>query len=236
MLLAASGILHLLKRVRIAGMIEWIAIAWIVTAGSTPVPQAMVSSLESAYRPFQLTLDTSSYPQHILILGGGHTVSPELPASIQLSDAALVRLAEGLRIKHLLGRGKLICSGSSATRRTTQAEILAQTAIDLGVSAADTLQMRWPKRTEEELIAFKERFGNSPVIVVTSARHFPRVRMICRRVGLKVEPAPTDFLLKRDPLVSRYEFYPSVNKLAMMESALHEYLGMTELYIRGLFN
>jgi len=207
------------------------SLGWIILAGSTPTSQLMIYSLEKRFKPVDTSSIVRPYPDRILILGGGHTVSPGLPAGTQLSLVASSRLAEAIRVYQLLGGVKLVCSGFSASHRITQAEMLATAALELGVDPSDTIQLRTPSRTKEELLAFKTRFGPGPVVVVSSARHMPRIMMLAEQMGVMIIPAPTDYMLKEDTEVYRFDFYPSVQKLAMMESALHEYLGLIEIWM-----
>ncbi|MCX8492553.1 MAG: YdcF family protein [Cyclobacteriaceae bacterium] len=146
-------------------------------------------------------------------------------------SSALSRLVEGIRIHKQMPGSRLICSGNSMSRRTTQAEMLANAAIGLGVSPNDTIQSRFPKNTLEEIHAYNMRFGNKyPAIIVTSSYHMPRVQLICEREGLKLIPAPTDYYLKTNPLKKgRFDFKPSATKIQMLQSALHEYAGMLKL-------
>ncbi|MCB9352647.1 MAG: hypothetical protein H6573_34955 [Lewinellaceae bacterium] len=54
---------------------------------------------------------------------------------------------------------QLVCSGYSSSGRTAQAEVLAQAAVLLGVSPADTLMVKTPAHTEAEAIDYAARFG-----------------------------------------------------------------------------
>lgn len=225
-LLLTSLILKILKRDKISFQFLSAGIIWMLLVSTTPLPQWLVYTLEKQYKPFNNAQHKMNPPVYILILGGGHTISPDLPASQQLSGTAVVRLAEGIRIHNQLAGSKLVCSGYSASGRTTQAEMLARAAIDLGVSSNDTLQLRSPGKTAEEIRAFKKRFGAVPLVVVTSASHMSRVMMICEQEVIKAIPGPTDFYSKPDSLYSNFNFYPSTHKLLMFETGLHEFGGM----------
>jgi uncharacterized SAM-binding protein YcdF (DUF218 family) len=212
-------------------MVRWlfIGIGWLAVASISPLPQWMIYSLEHRQGPIKMEWVASDSPTYILVLGSGHINSPALPASMQLTGTGLLRLAEGIRIHRQLPESKIVCSGYTASNRTSQAEMLANAAIELGVSPSDTLQVREPANTFAEVTSFKKRFGNAVPIIVTSASHMPRAMLICEKVGLKAIPAPTDYLVKDDSLAAKFDFYPSGNKIGMMERALHEYAGMLQL-------
>jgi uncharacterized SAM-binding protein YcdF (DUF218 family) len=226
-LLVTAIILYLYKKEKLAFIFFSLGIGWILLTSSTPFPQWLVYTLERKYPVF----DSANYdfrpPVKILVLGGGHSYEPGLPASMKLSGTASARLVEGLRIYKQLKGSKLVGSGSSLTKRMTLAEVQAIAAVELGVSEGDTLQSREPTNTAEEIQAYKKRFGeNGSLILVTSAIHMPRAIILCKKFGVEAIPAPTEFFLKKDPERSLYDFKPSVRKMEMVESALHEYAGM----------
>lgn len=223
-------IFFLLKRRRTALIVTSLGILWLFIISITPFSQWIVYQLESKYLVWSKDDYNLDHPVNILILGGGHAIAPELPSSGQLMSPAMARLIEGIRIHRQLAGSKLICSGNSTTRRVTQAEMLANSAVDIGVQPEDTLQSRSPKNTMEEILDYKKRFGkNTSLIIVTSGYHMPRVILLCEREGLKVIPAPTDFYLKMDPQKGIFNFKPSVVKIQMLQSALHEYAGIIQV-------
>lgn len=226
-LLLAATVFKYFKKQKISTLLLALAIFWMFLISSTPFSQWMIFGLENKYKVFQPELVQGDSVVHTLILGGGHVNAPDLPPGSQLSAPAMLRLAEGIRLYRQIPGSKIVCSGYSASKRTTQAEMLANTAIDLGVNAMDTLQNRSPKNTAAEIHAYKDRFGTSAtLIVVTSAHHMNRAMLLCEKKGLKALAAPTDFYIKNDTLRSNFDFYPSVIKLLMLENALHEYGGL----------
>lgn len=233
LLVAAALALRVLRRSRSSAIVLMVAVGWTLLVSSTPLSQVLIYLLERQYSPVTQLIPGTKRPEYVLILGGGHTNSPQLPASTQLSATAVVRLVEGVRLVKQWPGGKLVCSGYSASRQTTHAEMLARAALELGIDITDTLQLRNSSKTDEEIKAFKARFGDAPFFLVTSARHMPRAMLICRREGILAIPAPTDFLLKEDPKGQRFEFYPSVQKMVFMEVALHEYAGMLKIFLLG---
>jgi uncharacterized SAM-binding protein YcdF (DUF218 family) len=226
--IAALG-LHIAQQRRKAIIFFGIGIFWILLVSSSPFPQWIVNSLEKKYQAFSKVHYELKLPVYILVLGGGHSHDPDMPASMKLSRNASVRLMEGLRIYRQIDGSKLVGSGSSLSKRTTLAETQSIAAIELGVESDDTLQNREPKNTSEEILAYKKRFGeDGTLILVTSAIHMPRAMTLCKKYGLEAIPAPTEFYLKRDDQKSFYDFKPSVRKMEMMESALHEYAGLVK--------
>lgn len=214
------------KYPRLATYLLLIALLWLALSSTPPLPTFLVETLENQFKPL-LQAPSFSSPSHILVLGGGHVSDERLPPNDQLSGQALYRLVEGIRLHRLLPGSKLVLSGYSRPGITpSHAEVMAQTAIILGVNPEDTLLITTPHNTRQEAIDYKGKFGaGNSLILVTNAIHMPRAMMHFRRAGLTPTPAPTNHLIKRDRLSSRFSIRPSSGNLKRMNAALHEYVG-----------
>lgn len=221
-LVLSAGLLALAGKRRGSVTLSVGAMTWLLICSATPVPQLLVNSLEKRYPSVSRVTDSS----FILILGAGYTISPDLPATDQLSDDALARLVEGVRLAGLSPGCKLVFSGYSANGQASQAEVMGRASLDLGVSPADTVLLVRPSRTSEELEEFRARFGKRPVVVVSSAVHLPRVMAWCRHFDLPAQAAPAGHLIKTSPYRSAFDFVPSHQKILLMHRALHEYFGL----------
>lgn len=204
-----------------------VALLWLALASTPPLPTLLVESLENQYTPL-LQAPSFSLPTHILVLGGGHVSDERLPPNDQLSEQALSRLVEGIRLHRLIPGSKLALSGYSRPGITpSHAEVMAQTAIILGVNPQDTVLVTTPHNTRQEAIDYKEMFGTGySLILVTNALHMPRAMMHFRIAGLSPTAAPTNHFIKWDRLSSRFSLRPSSGNLKRMNAALHEYVGL----------
>lgn len=209
-----------------------VALVWLVVSSTSPIPQWLTLRLESTHKVIDLEGLKKSDSIHILVLGGGHIVDPDLPALDQLSHDALGRVAEAIRIHHRIPESKIVCSGFSATNRITQAEMLGLAAIELGIKPSDTLLTMRPNNTKAEAEHYAKRFGsNYTLILVTNAIHMKRAIKYFQHNGLRPIPAPTNHLIKRDPTKSLYTFFPSTSKMMMTQHLLHEYGGLIEFQL-----
>jgi len=68
---------------------------------------------------------------------------------------------------------------------------------------------------------------------VTSAVHLPRSMLLFTREGMKPIPAPADRWSERGPGFGFGGFFPSVDGIANTERAVHEFLGMAWVKLRG---
>lgn len=225
-LLSISLLFGMYKKRITATVFLLILLFWIWLTGCSPFPQYLLANLEQQYLP--LTVKVNKDSARILVLGAGHSLAPNQSYFGQLAQVSQIRLAEGIRIHRLNGNSALVLSGgNNETRSLTQAEMTSLAAIELGVSPKDTMQLRSPKNTEEEIAAYKQRFGSANLcILVTSANHMPRAMILCRKAGLNVVPAPTDFYFNNQNSKTIYNFKPSVQKLHQFQIALREIIGI----------
>lgn len=68
--------------------------------------------------------------------------------------------------------------------------------------------------------------GKPRIILVTSAFHMPRARMLFERQGFEVEPFPVDFQNSDRPKITILSFVPSAQALTKSEMAMREGVGM----------
>jgi uncharacterized SAM-binding protein YcdF (DUF218 family) len=213
----------------------WVLAAfWMLTISVSPVPAYLAQVRENRFSVLSTTtIDFSeTKPVHILVLGAGHTDAQGYYAFDRLSEPALKRLLEGIRLYHELPNSKLFCSGYSSRGETSQAETLAEAALMLGVSVTDTLLQPTAINTEMEARNYSKRFGDEyPLIVVTSALHMPRAVFWFRHYGLAPIPAPTNHLVMDHPDSNLFSFETSIQKINITAKLLHEYAGMLYAYL-----
>ena len=93
-----------------------------------------IKPLELWYPPL-LDISTLKDVKWVVVLGGGHTSSPELPAECpSLDNSSLSRLVEGIRIHRELPGSKLLLSGGAVFDPVPEAVTMAAVARMLGVS------------------------------------------------------------------------------------------------------
>ena len=228
--LLAGGAFYFRPSKKIGHWIVGFGLFWLFVISTTPVPVYLTAKRERRYHQLTQQSYTSlraSQPQHIMVLGAGHSNAPNFTVQNRLSEPALKRLLEGIRLKQQIPTAKLVCSGYSSSGRQSQAEAFAALAIELGVSPQDTLLQPKAFNTEAEARTYAQRFGkDTPLILVTSALHMPRAMFWFRHYGLDPIPAPTNYLVMPDPGYETFTWGPSTRKIAMTRKLLHEYAGM----------
>jgi uncharacterized SAM-binding protein YcdF (DUF218 family) len=217
----------ILKREGIAKWLMMVTGAWFLLISTPLVPVLLLNSLENQYEPIDHPFPNNRDAEyHIVVLGGGHGYDDRLPPNSLLSLRALARLNEGIRLHRELPDSKLLLSGSSSSGPTTQAEMLQETAILLGVNKANTLIQSEPANTHQEAQVYTSNYGNThPVILVTSAAHMPRAVILFNNFGIDVQPSPTNYRLIGDGQKKRFGL-PSLQNISHLETALKEYAGI----------
>ena len=173
LVVAVGAVLIVLRKRKAGGWVLLGAGIWLLVISTPFLPGALVAGLEKGVKP----LDTNSIiplEKHvdIIVLGAGHSDDPNLPANNQLSLNALGRLCEGIRLHRMIPRSKLVCSGYGGKLKKSQARILANAAMVLGVDSTDLLLSDKPENTFQEAQEYKRLFGTvHQLIVVTDAMY-----------------------------------------------------------------
>ncbi|WP_372934703.1 ElyC/SanA/YdcF family protein [Mariniphaga sediminis] len=214
-------------------IILYTALGLLLTASTRFVPNWLVGEMENRYPVFQLNqLKATQKEVHILVLGGGHTFDERLPANAQLSGNALERLAEGIRLHRLLPESLLITSGAGAKNEPSQAEILRNAALLLGVDSARIQMQTKPVNTWMEAQEYKRLYGSdAQLILVSSALHMPRAMYLFRKMGLSPIATPTNYRVKKGTQSAFRVALPSENNVEKISALMHEVTGIVWAWI-----
>ncbi|MEL7220327.1 MAG: ElyC/SanA/YdcF family protein [Bacteroidota bacterium] len=235
-LLVLLGLVLYLCQYHRKALFFWSAAAiWYLLISLSPFPAYLALARENRFPVLSdvSAIDTlNTEDTHIVVLGGGHTDMESYFAYDRLSEPALKRLLEGVRLHNELPGSKLLCSGFAGKCSVTQAETLAETALMYGVLARDTLLQPAAMNTRMEALHYQQRFGNKhPLIVVTSALHMPRAVYWFKYYGLDPIPAPTNHIIMNNRNTKYFTLVPTVNKISLTGKLLHEYAGMLHAYL-----
>jgi len=206
-----------------------VALTWFALISTPFVPDMLAESLENQYEVMDdEKIENLNKPLHILVLGAGKTNDQRLQLTNRLSETAVVRLMEGVRLYKKLPGSKLITSGYTREKGLTQAELLAHAAHIMGVDTTDIRTQNKPENTWQEALEYQRLFGRDSVqlILVTSAMHMPRAMYLFQKAGLDPIPAPTDHLVKKSKHVDPWFWMPSSANINKMEIVIHEYVGL----------
>ncbi len=164
---------------------------------------------------------------YVTVLGGGFTRDERFPVTSQISDESLKRLVEGIRIHRKLPDSKLLLSGGSTFGTNSVADVMAETALAIGVDDADIITETDSRDTGDHAVYLNDLVGTNTMVLVTSASHMPRATDILQDKGIKLIPAAAGHqVLERGHLIPD-DFFPKVKDgVEFSERAFYEYLGL----------
>ena len=161
----------------------------------------------------------------IVVLGGGMGVHPEC-GSPEMFGAA-DRVWHGARL-YKAEKAKLVTLSGSDVENST-----VPLLEDFGVPHNQIILFSDARNTEEEAKLIYQKLsqdcdGNAPkILLVTSAWHMSRAKLLFERAGFTVVPAPTDFEMSyilEGPIVMA-DFFPSPDALSRNSYCIKEWVG-----------
>jgi len=231
------------SRGRKAAIILALAVLWL--GSSRYVAYALVRSLESQYQPPVGEVKADA----IVILGGG-TRGSDPPRPMTEINEAGDRLLYGAKLYHDGAAGIVLVTGGSIEWMTPEginpeADDMSALMEMLGVPRQSLWLEARSRNTFENALYSEEMLaeaGLNDIILVTSAMHMPRSLPLFEARGLKVTPAPTDFLVsdaewhhlwRGGPTATLVNLLPNVEYLTYTTRALKEYIGLVVYSLRG---
>jgi uncharacterized SAM-binding protein YcdF (DUF218 family) len=203
------------------------------------VSRSLVRSLETQYaaipefRAGQPPPPSLAACRYIVVLGGGNGYSPGVPATSELSSSALGRIVEAVRLLRVLPEAKLLVSGPKFDSGPAHAVVLARAAMSLGIDESRILLIDQALDTEDEARMVRERIGNAPLALVTSAWHMPRAMALFYGQGLTPLACPADFITHAIEEPTWNRFLWDARALADCTWAIRERVGYLWISLRG---
>ncbi len=122
-------------------------------------------------------------------------------------------------------KSKLILSGVRVFDPVSEANVMAEVAIAIGVKKENLVLDEVSKDTEDQARFIYRMVKQEPFILVTSASHMPRSMTLFKKLGMRPIPAPTEYQVKEGRGTAPKRFYPTADGLMKAERAFYEYLG-----------
>jgi uncharacterized SAM-binding protein YcdF (DUF218 family) len=223
MCFAGLTLLWLGKRERMGKGLLTVGLLALTAFSYRPVSDGLLRPFERQYPCY--VKGRSPPVKFVVVLGGGHTSEPGLPATSAIGDESLKRLVEAIRVHRDNPGSKLVLSGGKWLDPVANAEVLAQVAETLGVDRSEMLLESESKDTAEEAVLLKELLKDVPFALVTSANHLPRSMALFADNGLTPVPVPADFCVKNGSW-GPDAFFPSAHYLKRSERVFYELMGI----------
>lgn len=209
------------KRNKLAFIAQLCVLIMVVVLGNPIVANSLLSPMERTFKQYDLDTRVST----IVVLGCGHSNDGMLPVTAQLYSCSLYRLAEAMRIYNANPGSKIITSGYGGTEQFSNAFMVKEAAVAMGVPARDISIIELPRNTQEEADAIKLKLGNKKFALVTSASHMTRAIDIFNDRGLFPIPAPTGHLAKDASRDNWWQQLPQSQNLRKAETWWYETMG-----------
>ncbi|BBN80963.1 membrane protein [Pseudoalteromonas sp. A25] len=203
--------------------LTWLIIVstWLI---STPfIADKVISPVEMHLATFNTQKKTRV--DKIVVLGCDVYANSRLNANAQLGGCALSRLTEGVRLAHYYKSAQLVVSGQ------TSANLMKQTAIELGISASRIKTNPNALDTKDEAKQLAPYLVDTKVALVTSASHMARAKDLFIAQGIDVFEAPTQFYNFASQPPYR-QFIAQVTALKAVTAHFYELLGKSWIQIR----
>jgi uncharacterized SAM-binding protein YcdF (DUF218 family) len=188
----------------------------------SPVSSALIAGLERGYRPVNVKFVKADV---IVVLGGGSIDLSWLGLPPQPGEGSTQRLVAAVKLYRALHLPVLLTGGSGdpAQPHLSDADAMARTAMDLGVSEKDIIIENKSRNTLESARAVKGMLKGNRILLVTSAYHLKRSVALFKKQGFDVVPAPAGYRSEQRQL-KYFSFIPSAGNLSSSSLALAEYL------------
>ena len=222
-LLFISGVWFLLKKNRIAGMVNLIMGALMWFLATSPASDALLKGLEHSF-----SVPKNPKGDVIILLGGGANVgAPDLSGVGTPSEMMLFRVVTAVRLYKRLQIPIIISGGTVFKHVKPEAPIVKRFLIDLGVpdnaiivedKSLDTSQ----NAKNSHKICLESGYKNP--ILVTSAFHMKRSVMAFKSLGMEVVPFPAGFQSWSNGSYGWIDFLPG--NFEGVSTAIKEYLAL----------
>jgi len=172
--------------------------------------------------------------QAIVVLSGMR-VEPPGDAPLGEWSEAVDRFEAGMALFQAGKAPVLVCTGARIPwypEARPEGEILAERAAALGVPHGQMLVTDKVTNTADEARAVARHLQeqrsttpNAQIILVTSAFHMRRARVLFARAGFQVVPFPVDFHVSVGRTFTMLDLLPTASSLSKTELALREWYG-----------
>lgn len=241
LLLLTAGVLlvALRRRVRLGWWLLVSGLVVLLAASNKQVGLRLLSPLEARYPSIPDLSPPHALPpelarcRYIVVLGGGHTDNPMLPPLQSLSPSAYGRAVEAARLALALPDARLIVSGPANGDNESHAERLVKAIGEFGIARDRFIKIEHARDTEDEAHAAHAIAGAAPVALVTSAWHMPRSMALFRGAGVDALACPSDFQARPNIDFRWNDWTFDLTGLDRTTLAVHEYLGLCWLRLRG---
>lgn len=176
-----------------------------------------------------ISLETIDY---LVVMGDSHSNKKNISPTDSLSDDALRRMTEAVRVMQQTDNAFLIVSGESGIGYRRHAEVLKKAAISYGVEESRIIINPNAYDTQSEIHGIsKIAHIGSEILIISNAIHIPRVKLWAEHYGLLPSYAGVGYKGRLDKTRLPDNLIPRHSHLFLSTASLHEYFGIIYAYI-----
>jgi len=242
MIMCGLIMIQFMDRRRHGMIVAFLGLIGLYFFGSYAGVSLLVKPLENPYPPI-LELEhfselSENPPPVIVVMGSGHYTSDKFPAINQLSNNAVHRMNEGLRLHQWLPGSTLVLLGGSLHNEVFTSELQFSALLELGIDTTGIRVLTGALNSEEEAIQVRNFINQEfnaeiPLVLVTSATHMHRSLKLYQAAGLDPIPAASNHYLQGPPKSFWNYLSWSPGRLEVSHRAVHEYFGIVWSTLRG---
>ena len=212
---------------------------------NTVVANLLLYPLEN---PYDKVLERDKKADAVVVLGGGNIVGSE---NLPLSGDAYKRAVYGLMIAKSRNL-PLVFSGGGLQKQKSESDSFKESMREMGKDLSLDIVFSKEIQRGEFVLVVEDRsldtfqnakftkdkfdsidFNNPTIYLVTSAYHMRRSIKLYRYFGFKIIPAATDFKISKKK-IDAWDYFPQMKAFFDSYLALHEYVGLLSLKLRGI--
>ncbi|MGV8058372.1 MAG: YdcF family protein [Smithellaceae bacterium] len=213
-------------------LILGLAILLLYGLSIAPVANYLAYSLEKDY--FRTPVPVEKNIEVIVVLGGGaHDISAL--NNTFASEASAARLVHGVEVFNKYGAKYLICAGKGAAKMS-EAEVMAQMALALGVPKEKIRIDDKSNNTWEHAVELNKMFANKKIYIgiVTSGYHMKRSEKEFKKYFSNIVPLSASYSYSSPATRNVLNYIPQTAALNATATALREITGFLWYEIKSI--
>ena len=206
----------------------------------TPIiVQLFINQLQYQYPMLQTNKITKNNSSAIIVLGGGHDISPISKSGYILSNATESRLHYAAYLYHQTHIPIIVSGGTLNKSEPTEAKLMSKE-----MKYYFKVPVAWEEdksiNTKDEgnyMVSILQKNNIATVYLITNAWHMPRsiytFKHSFRNTKIKIIAAPMGYIISQ-PNQGSINYLPSLKGLETSVTAMHEYIGILAYHLSNL--
>ncbi|MEN6489271.1 MAG: YdcF family protein [Smithella sp.] len=219
------------KNSNILILVLGLAVLFLYGASISPVANYLAYSLEKDY----FRAPAIKKPLDIIVVLGGGAHDIHALDRTYASETSVARLLHGVEVFNKYGAKYFICAGKGSAKMS-EAEVMAQMALALGVPKEKIRIDAKSNNTWEHVVELNKIFTNNDIYIgiVTSGYHMKRSEREFKKYFKNVMPLPASYLYSSATEKNVLKYIPQTTVLNATATSLRERISSIWYEIKGI--